>query len=112
MGLTFQENCADLRNSKVVDISHELVSYGLEVFVHDPEADPEEALHEYCVHLLRWDEPPHADAIVAAVAHADLRKLPIEHIERKLVKGGCFIDVKTCFDAAAIKAHGLHVWRL
>jgi UDP-N-acetyl-D-galactosamine dehydrogenase len=112
LGLTFKENCADLRNSKVVDIIHELKSYGCEVFVHDPEADPEEAMHEYGVRLMRWDDLPRADAIVAAVAHKQYRELGVEDVCRKLVKGGCFIDVKSGFDDDALEAAGLRVWRL
>src|SRR6185436_9132915 len=68
LGLTFKENCGDLRNSKVIDIINELKSYGVEVFVTDPQAESEEAVHEYGVPLLQWDEMPKADAIVAAVA--------------------------------------------
>ena len=68
LGLTFKENCGDLRNSKVIDIIHELQSYGVEVHVTDPQADVEEALHEYGVKLQRFDDLPQADAIVAAVA--------------------------------------------
>jgi UDP-N-acetyl-D-glucosamine/UDP-N-acetyl-D-galactosamine dehydrogenase len=112
LGLTFKEDCPDLRNSKVVDIIHELRSYGAEVFVHDPEADPEEAMHEYGVRLLAWSELPRADAIVAAVAHRSFRELSGEDICRKLVKGGNFIDVKAGFDSAALGAAGLSVWRL
>ena len=74
LGLTFKENCADLRNSKVVDIIRELQAYGVEVFVHDPQADAEEAMHEYGVRLVRWDDLPRADAIVAAVAHREFRE--------------------------------------
>jgi len=112
LGLTFKENCADLRNSKVVDIIHELRSFGAEVFVHDPEADPKEAAHEYGVELLPWDALPRADAIVAAVAHRSYRQLTVEDIGRKVVKGGCFIDVKAAFDAAALQGLPLNVWRL
>ncbi len=112
LGLTFKEDCADLRNSKVVDIINELKSYGVEVFVHDPEGDPEEALHEYGVRLSTWDDLPRADAIVAAVAHKQYRKLTVEEISRKAVKSGCFVDVKSGFDAAALEAAGLRVWRL
>ena len=112
LGLTFKENCADLRNSKVVDIIHELQSYGVEVCVHDPEADAEEAMHEYGVRLLPWDELPRADAIVAAVAHKSYQGLDSEDLLRKVVKGGCFIDVKSAFDTAALTQTGLHVWRL
>ena len=112
LGLTFKENCADLRNSKVVDIINELKSYGAEVFVHDPEGDPTEALHEYGVVLHRWEDLPRADAIVAAVAHKQYQALSVDEISRKVVKNGCFVDVKAGFDAAAFKAAGIAVWRL
>ena len=112
LGLTFKENCADLRNSKVGDVINELKTYGAEVFVHDPYADPDEAWHEYGVRLLAWDELPRADAIIAAVSHQQLVSLPVENIQKKLVKGGCFMDVKACFDSAALTQVGLRVWRL
>ena len=112
LGLTFKENCADLRNSKVVDVIEELKSYGVEVFVHDPWADPEEALREYGVRLSAWDELPRADAIVAAVSHRELAALSAEDFQRKLIKGGCFIDVKAAFERKALEAAGMRVWRL
>lgn len=112
LGLTFKENCADLRNSKVADVINELKTYGIEVFVHDPYADPEEAMHEYGVRLDAWDDLPRADAIVAAVSHHQLIELPVEDIQKKLVKSGCFMDVKACFDHAALQAAGFSVWRL
>jgi UDP-N-acetyl-D-galactosamine dehydrogenase len=112
LGLTFKEDCADLRNSKVVDIVHELGSYGAEVFVHDPQGDPDEAMHEYGIRLWSWDALPRADAIVAAVAHKSYRQLGVDELTRKLVKGGNFIDVKAGFDEAALRAAGLQVWRL
>ena len=112
LGLTFKENCADLRNSKVVDIIHELQSYGIEVHVHDPHADAATALHEYGVTLCTWDELPRADAMVAAVAHDSLQQLGVEAIGRKLVRGGSFIDVKARFDAQALQDGGMRVWRL
>ena len=112
LGLSFKENCADLRNSKVIDVIRELESFGVEVSVHDPVIDPEAALHEYGVKLVAWDDLPRADAMVAAVAHDQLVSLGIEDLSRKIVRNGCFIDVKGCFDAAALQAAGLHVWRL
>ena len=112
LGLTFKENCPDLRNSKVVDILNELKTYGIEVFVHDPEADPDEAMHEYGVRLLAWEDLPRADAIVAAVAHRKFLELGVEDFTRKLIKGGAFIDVKAMFDAAQLRAAGIGVWRL
>jgi UDP-N-acetyl-D-galactosamine dehydrogenase len=112
LGLTFKENCGDLRNSKVVDIIHELKSYGVEVFVTDPRADSSEAQHEYGVSLLPWEGLPRADAIVAAVAHREFADLAMEDICRKIVKGGTFIDVKAAFDSHAIEAAGYTLWRL
>ena len=112
LGLTFKENCPDLRNSKVVDIINELKTYGIEVLVHDPEGDPAQAMHEYGVKLTPWDELPRADAIVAAVAHKHYHLLSVDTLAAKVVPGGCFVDVKASFDTAALQGAGLMVWRL
>ena len=112
LGLTFKENCGDLRNSKVIDIIQELKTYGVEVSVTDPQADADEAMHEYGVRLLRWDELPRADAMVVAVAHQEYAGLGVGQLGEKLVDGGAFIDVKAVFDAAALRAEGFRVWRL
>ena len=87
-------------------------SYGVDVFVTDPQAKSDEAVHEYGVPLLPWDELPRADAIVAAVAHKEFAGLSLEDFGKKLVKGGAFIDVKAAFDAKAIVAAGYQLWRL
>jgi UDP-N-acetyl-D-galactosamine dehydrogenase len=112
LGLTFKENCTDLRNSKVADIVLELESYGLDVHVHDPIASSGEAQHEYGIALKSWDELAPADAVVAAVSHQELLARPLGDLTSKLNEGGCFIDVKSQFDMAAIKALGFSVWRL
>jgi UDP-N-acetyl-D-galactosamine dehydrogenase len=112
LGLTFKENCADLRNSKVGDVINELKTYGIEVCVHDPWADPEEAMHEYGVRLFKWEDLPRADALVAAVSHRELVSLSLDDIQRKVIKGGCFIDVKAVFDQQALEQVGIRVWRV
>lgn len=112
LGLTFKENCGDLRNSKVIDIIRELRSYGVDIFVTDAQAEADEAMHEYGVQLLPFDSLPRADAIVAAVAHNEYAALSVEAIGQKLTPGGAFIDVKAAFDAAALQAAGHRVWRL
>jgi UDP-N-acetyl-D-glucosamine/UDP-N-acetyl-D-galactosamine dehydrogenase len=112
LGLTFKENCGDLRNSKVIDIINELKTYGVEVFVTDPQAESDEAVHEYGVPLLSWADLPRADAIVAAVAHKEFAALTMEDFSKKLVKGGAFIDVKAAFDRDAIRDAGYKLWRL
>lgn len=112
LGLTFKENCPDLRNSKVVDVIRELQAYGLEVFVHDPHASAEDALHEYGIRLSSWDELPQAQAIVAAVPHNTYRAITARDMMAKLIPGGCFSDVKAAFDAEGLRAAGAHLWRL
>ena len=112
LGLTFKENCGDLRNSKVIDIINELRSYGVDVFVTDPQAESDEAMHEYGVPLLPWSELPRADAIVAAVAHKEFAALSVDDFSKKLIKGGAFIDVKAAFDRGAIEGAGYRLWRL
>ena len=75
LGLTFKEDCPDLRNSRVIDIVRELAGYGLRVQVADPLADPEEARHEYGVTLTPLARLQPAAALVAAVAHREYRSL-------------------------------------
>jgi UDP-N-acetyl-D-galactosamine dehydrogenase len=112
LGLTFKENCGDLRNSKVIDIVRELESYGVEVLVTDPTANADEAMQEYGIRLTAFGDLPRADAIVAAVAHREYLSLSIGEIAGKLVRGGTFIDVKAAFAPAPIQAEGLRLWRL
>jgi UDP-N-acetyl-D-galactosamine dehydrogenase len=112
VGLTFKENCPDLRNSKVADIVYELQSYGVEVHVHDPVAEPDEAKHEYGIALERWEDLPKADALIVAVAHKEVLARSLTDIQSKLNDGGCFVDVKSQFDPDAIREAGYCVWRL
>jgi UDP-N-acetyl-D-galactosamine dehydrogenase len=109
LGLTFKENVPDIRNSKVIDIVRELHEYGVETYVHDPLVAPDDALHEYGVRLADWDSLPAADALILAVAHKEFTTLPLT---KKVVKGGCVIDVKAVLDVEALRRDGLHVWRL
>ena len=112
LGLTFKENVPDLRNSRVIDVINELKSYGVNVLVHDPVPLAAEAQHEYGVELIAWDKLPIADAIVAAVAHKEFLVKNLADFAGKLKNGGCFIDVKSAFDAVALRQLGLGVWRL
>ena len=112
LGLTFKENCPDLRNSKVIDVIRELESFGVTVHVHDPVAEPAEARHEYGVDLVSWEHLPKANAIVAAVAHQDLVAKSLDALAGKLVPGGLYVDVKSHADRAALGERGIHVWRL
>jgi UDP-N-acetyl-D-galactosamine dehydrogenase len=112
LGLTFKENCPDLRNSKVIDIVRELESYGLKVQVHDPLADAHEALEEYGLELTPWEKLKPAQAIVAAVSHAEYKRLSPEEMNRLCWSNPLLVDVKGAYDRAKFEAAGFKVWRL
>jgi UDP-N-acetyl-D-galactosamine dehydrogenase len=112
LGLSFKEDCPDIRNSKVIDIVRELNEYGVEAFVHDPCAAREDALHEYGVRLMEWDDLPVADALIVAVAHRGFRALSPERLRGKVVRNGCIVDVKAILDPEPLRRAGLRVWRL
>lgn len=112
LGLTFKEDVPDLRNSKVIDVINELRSFGVDVFVHDPLAEPEEAMHEYGLELFSWEDLPRADSVIMAVPHREYLDRPVTDYLEKMHEGGCFIDVKSRFDRDELQAAGLRVWRL
>lgn len=113
LGLTFKENCPDLRNSKIADVVRELADFGCDVIVHDPLAEDTEARHEYGIELTPWESlPKEADAMVAAVTHKEYLQRPLADLLKPLKKGGVFVDIKSAFDAEAIRAAGHKLWRL
>lgn len=112
LGLTFKEDVPDIRNSRVIDVIAELRSYGVNVFVHDPVASPDDAHEEYGLELVSWDALPQADALIVAVPHRAFLAKDIADYVPKLRPNACFIDVKAKFDAAALRNAGLRVWRL
>ncbi len=96
MGLTFKENCPDLRNTRVIDIVNELQGYGITVDVHDPHASSDEAMSEYGIALKSEPERGTYDGIVLAVAHSEFLSLEPGQI-RSFGKQGCILfDVKSC----------------
>ena len=112
LGLTFKENCPDLRNSRVIDVIHELISYGIEVHVHDPVPDQQEAMHEYGITLESWDKLPKSEAIVVAVSHQEFVAKPLADYQAKFAGKGVLVDVKAIFDQEAVAAAGITLWRL
>jgi UDP-N-acetyl-D-galactosamine dehydrogenase len=99
MGLTFKENCPDVRNTKIVDVVHELEKYGAKVDVYDPWADPDEAEHEYGLRPVKRLKPGTYDAVVMGVAHAEFRKMGIEKIRSYARKTHVLYDIKYVFKA-------------
>lgn len=112
LGMTFKENCPDIRNSKVIDVVRELQSFGARVLVHDPIASSAECEHEYGLGLTDWDSLPQAAAIVASVSHKEYADMGVDGLLRKLVPGGVFVDVKSAYDPVALQSAGARSWRL
>lgn len=112
LGLTFKENCSDLRNSKVADVVGELREYGCEVYVHDPIADPVAAREEYSIEVTPWAELPVVDAIVAAVSHREFMAMSLDEMLSRLKPQGVFVDVKSAFDPGSLRSRGVALWRL
>jgi len=94
MGLTFKEDCPDLRNTRVVDVIEELNTYHCHIDVHDPWVDPAEAEHEYGIRPVEAPEPGTYDAIILAVAHRQFRQMGADAIAKLLKGQGVVYDVK------------------
>lgn len=112
LGITFKENCADVRNSKVVDLVHELQDFGFSVLVHDPVADAAEVQHEYGLRLLEWSEVSRVDALVLAVPHAEFLSRSFAELAACLRPSGLVVDVKSVLDPEQISKRGMRLWRL
>ena len=112
LGLTFKENCRDLRNSQVIDIIHELQDYGMHVQVHDPLASETEAEREYGIKLKSLKQLEPAAAIVVTVAHDVFREMTIEQWTQLAGKNPVLIDVKRIFNVNEFRSAGFRIWRL
>ncbi len=104
LGITFKENCPDVRNSKAVDVVRELRKYGAQVDVHDPWADRRECLHEYGLRPVSKLRPHYYDLVVLAVAHEQFRKLGSAAIRKLCRKNHVLYDIKHAFPAAEVDA--------
>ena len=102
MGLTFKENCPDLRNTRVVDIVQEFRDYHAQVDVYDPWVNPEEARHEYGIDPISEPQPGHYDAIILAVAHRQFQAMGVERLRALGKPGAVLFDVKYLLPAAAV----------
>ena len=116
LGLTFKENCPDIRNSKVEDIIKHLNTYGITPFVVDPWASEDDALREYGVSLLKLTEISDADCVIVAVAHNEFRNISLDTLKR-LYKDNkdnekVILDVKGIYGIRELKASGMRWWRL
>jgi len=115
LGLTFKENCPDIRNSKVIDIVRELNKYGIEPDIVDPWVDDNEAFHEYGIHITEINDVHNADCIVAAVAHKQFKENGLQSLKSlfgEFSKEKVLIDVKGIYNRAELASSGVSWWRL
>jgi UDP-N-acetyl-D-galactosamine dehydrogenase len=112
LGLTFKENCPDLRNSRVIDVIRELESFGVSVQVCDPEVDAQEAKHEYGIDIVPFEKLAPASAVVVAVAHERFCNLSAKDYLAVMRDSPVVIDVKGVCDRDALVEAGVRVWRL
>ncbi|MCX5720896.1 MAG: nucleotide sugar dehydrogenase [Nitrospirae bacterium] len=113
LGLTFKENVPDLRNSRVPDIIQELREYGVQVLVHDPIAEPKEAVAEYGIQLQSWNDLKNVDGLIIAVSHRSYAEMSLQELLKPLrsQQEGVVIDVKCLLDQAKLPP-SLTYWRL
>jgi UDP-N-acetyl-D-galactosamine dehydrogenase len=111
LGITFKENVPDLRNSRVPDILDELKQFGITAIVHDPIANPHEALEEYGVTLHPWEDLNELDGLVVAVAHQTYLERSVNELLAPLRMGGVLVDVKSCLQSDRIRPDVL-AWSL
>lgn len=100
LGITFKENCPDSRNTKVIDIIHELKEYGIKVQVVDPVADIREVKEEYGINLCNMEDIKDVDAVVVAVAHEEFKNISLEDL-KKLYKDYCTQNNEVLEEVAA-----------
>ncbi len=111
-GLTFKENCPDIRNTKIVDVITELQGYGITVQVCDPEADPAEAVHEYGLTLTPLDQLKPSDLAIVAVAHQKIVTSLTAQTAMYCQSKSVIFDVKSCLDRQSINDQGYKLIRL
>jgi UDP-N-acetyl-D-galactosamine dehydrogenase len=112
LGLTFKEDVADIRNSKVPDILAELRAFGIEPLLHDPYAGADETRHEYGLNLSPLDELQDLDALILAVAHKQYLDLGADALARRVNPGGVLIDVKSALDPKMLPRGRVGYWCL
>ena len=98
MGITFKENCPDIRNSKVIDVHNELVSYGLDVDVFDPWASAVEVRHEFSIDLIN-ELKINYSLIILAVSHREFSEI---NVQNQLIDNGVVYDVKSFLPKAMV----------
>ncbi len=114
LGFTFKENCPDTRNTRIIDIVNELKEYGITPLIADPEADKDEAKHEYGIEFVDMNTIKDMDAVILAVAHEQFKSLSMNDMD-KLYNGNhskVLLDLKGLLNRKEYETAGYTYWRL
>ncbi|CAM2075844.1 MAG: nucleotide sugar dehydrogenase [uncultured Clostridium sp.] len=116
LGITFKENCPDVRNSKVIDIINELKEYEIDVIVSDPLANREEVMLEYGIQLSKEEDLIGLDAVVVSVAHKEYENLKLDDLKHMCInshnEGVILFDIKGIYDRRIVEKNNFLYWRL
>lgn len=113
LGITFKEDCPDIRNSKVEDIISRLSEFGVNPKIVDPYADPAETKHEYGVDLIPFEDVKNADCIIVAVSHKEFKNISLEQLSKLYSNSEkVLIDVKGVYEPAEVANSNYYYWRL
>ncbi|MFU7515531.1 nucleotide sugar dehydrogenase [Clostridium sp. HCS.1] len=114
LGITFKEDCPDVRNTKVIDIINNLKEYDIECLVSDPVADRDEVYNEYGIELVKLNKLSDLDAIVVAVSHSEYRSIKLENLIELYSqdKGKLFVDIKGIFNKIELVEKDIKYWSL
>ena len=105
-GVTFKEDCPDIRNTRVVDIYQELMNFGVQVYVHDPLASPSETRESHDIDLVDLENLPAVDALILAVAHGYYKDLSAERYKKLLKSNAVIVDIKGILDGDYYRHNG------
>lgn len=112
-GITFKENIADIRNSKVVDIFRFLKDYNMDVKIYDPLAEKSEVKKHYDIDLIDYEQISESDALVFCVAHDNFKKIDLSDLKKKMGnKSTIIFDIKWIFEPKKVEKSGFRYWRL
>ncbi len=112
LGITFKENCPDLRNSKVFDIIDNLKSHKSNLFISDYWANPKEAKKDHRIDLVNFELLKNMDAVIVAVGHEQYKEISVNNYEKILNKDGVLFDVKSLYDKITFNNSNIYHWRL
>ena len=112
LGVTFKENCNDIRNSKVFELAQELKSFGCTTILHDPLASSAECSQEYDMSTSSWETLNNCDCLVLAVPHAQYLQKEVDEILSKIKERGVLIDINFNLELNETHKKHIHFWRL